>query len=125
MEQPQRLESANRERDELIVTHLSHAKRIVRKIASKLPPHLDRDDLMSAAVIGLIMAANRFDPSRGVQFLSFAEQRIRGTILDELRAQDLLTRSLRERFKLLEKKFAELEQRLGRDPTSDEVAESM
>ncbi|GAM09286.1 RNA polymerase sigma factor WhiG [Geobacter sp. OR-1] len=118
-------EAGNQVRDELIVAHLNHARRIARKIAAHLPPHLDRDDLMSAAVIGLIMAANRFDPTRGVQFISFAEQRIRGTILDELRAQDWLTRSLREKFKLLETKFAELEHQLGRDPASDEVAESM
>lgn len=119
------IEPCNAARDELIVTHLGHARRIVRKIASQLPPHLDRDDLMSAAVIGLIMAAERFDPSRGVQFLTFAEQRIRGTILDELRAQDWLTRSLREKFKRLEKTFAGLEQQLGRDPTSEEVARAM
>jgi RNA polymerase sigma factor for flagellar operon FliA len=124
-EQAQKTESRNVMRDELIVTHLSHAKRIMRKIASQLPPHLDRDDLMSAAVIGLIMAAERFDPSRGVQFLTFAELRIRGTIIDELRAQDWLSRSLREKFKRLEKTFSELERELGRDPTSEEVAVRM
>ena len=125
MAQPQYPAYDNRLRDELIVDHLGHAKRIVRKIASQLPPHLDRDDLMSAAVIGLIMAAERFDPSRGVQFLSFAEQWIRGTILDELRAQDWLSRSLREKFKRLERTFTELERELGRDPSSEEVAKAM
>jgi RNA polymerase sigma factor for flagellar operon FliA len=124
-EQAHKTESRNMVRDELIVTHLSHAKRIMWKIASQLPPHLDRDDLMSAAVIGLIMAAERFDPSRGVQFLTYAELRIRGTILDELRAQDWLSRSLRDKFKRLDKTFSELERELGRDPSSEEVAVAM
>lgn len=112
-------------RDELVVSHLPLVKFIVDRIASSLPPHLDRDDLRSAAVIGLISAAERFDPARGVQFKTFAEQRIRGTIMDELRAQDWLTRSLRDKFKRLEKEFALLEQRLGRNPSSEEVAQAM
>lgn len=112
-------------RDELVVTHLPLVKFIVDRIASSLPPHLDRDDLRSAAVIGLISAAERFDPGRGVQFKTFAEQRIRGTIMDELRAQDWLTRSLRDKFKKLEREFSLLEQRLGRNPSSDEVAAAM
>ena len=112
-------------RDELVVSHLPLVKFVVDRIASSLPPHLDRDDLRSAAVIGLISAAERFDPTRGVQFKTFAEQRIRGTIMDELRAQDWLTRSLRDKFKKLEREFSQLEQRLGRSPSSDEVAVAM
>lgn len=80
---------------------------------------------MSAAIIGLITAAERFDPARGVQFKTFAEQRIRGTIIDELRSQDWLTRSLRDKFKKLEKEFVLLEHRLGRNPTSEEVATAL
>ncbi len=112
-------------RDELIVSHLPLVKYLVGRIASQLPPHLDREDLMSAAVIGLITAAERFDPMRGVQFKTFVEQRIRGTIMDELRSQDWLTRSLRDKFKRLEREFSALEQRLGRHPTSEEVAAAM
>ncbi|BDV44446.1 DNA-directed RNA polymerase sigma-70 factor [Geotalea uraniireducens] len=117
--------SAAQTRDELIVSHLPLVKFLVTRIASQLPPHLDQEDLMSAAVIGLITAAERFDPSRGVQFKTFAEQRIRGTIIDELRSQDWLTRSLREKFKKLEKEFSLLEHRLGRNPTSEEVAAAL
>lgn len=113
------------DRDELIITHLPLVKFLVGRIASQLPPHLDREDLMSAAVIGLITAAERFDPGRGVQFKTFVEQRIRGTIMDELRSQDWLTRSLREKFKRLEHEFAILEQKLGRNPTSEEVSSAM
>lgn len=119
----QRAALANR--DELIVSHLPMVKYLVGKIASQLPPHLDREDLMSAAIVGLITAAERFDPLRGVQFKTFVEQRIRGTIMDELRSQDWLTRSVREKFKRLEREFASLEQKLGRNPTSEEVAAAM
>jgi RNA polymerase sigma factor for flagellar operon FliA len=118
-------EPVNRIRDQLIVTHLPYAKKIAMKLISQLPAHLDRDDLLSAAVIGLIMAAERFDPARGVTFKTFSEQRIRGTIIDELRAQDWLSRSLRDKFKLLEREFSQLEQQLGRDPLSEEVASAM
>ena len=117
--------SSGQSRDELIVSHLPLVKFLVGRIATQLPPHLDQDDLMSAAVIGLITAAERFDPSRGVQFKTFAEQRIRGTIIDELRSQDWLTRSLRDKFKKLEREFVMLEHRLGRNPTSEEVAKSL
>uniref|UniRef100_A0A831XK71 FliA/WhiG family RNA polymerase sigma factor n=1 Tax=Geobacter metallireducens TaxID=28232 RepID=A0A831XK71_GEOME len=117
--------SSAQSRDELIVSHLPLVKFLVGRIATQLPPHLDQDDLMSAAVIGLITAAERFDPSRGVQFKTFAEQRIRGTIIDELRSQDWLTRSLRDKFKKLEREFVMLEHRLGRNPTSEEVAQSL
>ena len=119
----QRAALANR--DELIVSHLPMVKYLVGRIASQLPLHLDRDDLMSAAIVGLITAAERFDPGRGVQFKTFVEQRIRGTIMDELRSQDWLTRSVREKFKRLEREFAVLEQKLGRNPTSEEVAGAM
>ncbi|RNC67258.1 MAG: FliA/WhiG family RNA polymerase sigma factor [Desulfuromonadales bacterium] len=117
--------STPQSRDELIVSHLPLVKFLVGRIASQLPPHLDQEDLMSAAIIGLITAAERFDPSRGVQFKTFAEQRIRGTIIDELRSQDWLSRSLRDKFKKLEKEFCMLEHRYGRNPTSEEVAASL
>jgi RNA polymerase sigma factor for flagellar operon FliA len=90
-----------------------------------LPQHLDKQDLMSAAIIGLINAADRFDPSRGVMFKTFAEQHIRGTIIDELRSYDVLSRSMRDKFKRLERQVAVLEQRLGRNPTSEEVAHAL
>lgn len=112
-------------RDELVLSHLQLVKFLVGRIAIHLPSHLDQDDLVSAAFIGLISAAERFDPSRGVKFKTFAEQRIRGTIMDELRAQDWLSRSLREKFKRLEREFCALEQKLGRNPSSEEVAAAM
>lgn len=113
------------DRDNLIVEHLPLVKYLVGRIIPHLPPHLDQQDLMSAAVIGLINAADRFDYTRGVLFKTFAEQHVRGTILDELRSYDVLSRSTREKFKRLEKEVVRLEHRLGRHPTSEEVAEAL
>lgn len=122
-EESQRM--GNQARDELILQHLPLVKFVVGRIAAQLPSHIDQDDLTSAAIIGLITAAERFDPTRGVQFKTFAEQRIRGTIMDELRAQDWLTRSMRDKFKKLERIFGELEHRHGRNPTSEEVSQAL
>jgi RNA polymerase sigma factor for flagellar operon FliA len=113
---------AQQSRDELILTHLPLVKFLVGRISAKLPSHLDQQDLMSAAIIGLITAAERFDPTRGIQFKTFAEKRIRGTIMDELRSQDWLPRGLREKYKKLECEFSRLEQKLKRNPSSEEIA---
>ncbi len=112
-------------RDELVMSHLPLVKYLVGRISAKLPPHLDQQDLLSVAVVGLITAAERFDPGRGIQFKTFAEKRIMGSIMDELRAQDWLPRTLREKYKRLEQEFSKLEQKLGRNPTSEEVAAAM
>lgn len=118
-------EPINQARDQLIISHLPFAKKIARRMLYQLPGHVDRNDLMSAAIIGLILAAQRFDPTRDIKFTTFAEQRIRGTIIDELRSQDWLSRSLRDKYKTLEREFSSLEQSLGRDPTGEEVANAM
>lgn len=112
-------------RNELVASHLSLVRFVVDRIASTLPPHLDRDDLKSAAMVGLISAAERFEPSRGVQFRTFAEQRIRGSVMDELRTQDWLSRGLRGKFKTLDRELSHLEQRLGRNPSCDEIAQAL
>jgi RNA polymerase sigma factor FliA len=112
-------------REQLILEHIPLVRYLVARISAKLPPHLDLQDLMSSAMIGLINAADRFDPSRGVLFKTFAEQHIRGTILDELRSYDVLSRSMRDKYKRLERELHLLENRLGRHPTSEEVADSL
>ena len=112
-------------RDGLIIDHLPLVKYLVGRIVPQLPPHLDSQDLMSAAVIGLINAADRFDPTRGVLFKTFAEQHVRGTILDELRSYDVLSRATREKYKRLEREVVNLEHRLGRNPTGEEVANAL
>lgn len=109
-------------RDELILEHLPLVKYLVGRMVPKIPSHLDPQDLMSAAAIGLIHAADRFDPTRGVLFKTFAEQHVRGTIIDELRSYDVLSRSLRDKYKRLERLVVTLEHRLGRNPTSEEMS---
>ena len=110
------------DREQLILEHMPLVKYLVGRMSAKLPQHLDQQDLTSSAMIGLINAADRFDPSRGVLFKTFAEQHIRGTILDELRSYDVLSRSMRDKYKRLERELHGLETRLGRHPTSEEVA---
>ncbi|MGA2151554.1 MAG: FliA/WhiG family RNA polymerase sigma factor [Geobacteraceae bacterium] len=112
-------------RDELIVSHLPLVKYLVKRIAANLPSYLDEDDLISVAVIGLITSAERFEPSRGIRFKTYAEQRIKGTIYDELRAQDWFSRSVREKYKRLEREMMSLSHKLGRDPASEEIADAL
>jgi RNA polymerase sigma factor for flagellar operon FliA len=112
-------------RDDMIVEHMPLVKYLVGRIAPKLPAHLDLQDLISAATVGLINAADRFDPERGVLFKTFAEQHVRGAIIDELRSYDVLSRSMREKYKRLEREVLNLEHQLGRHPTGDEVAAAL
>ncbi len=112
-------------REQLILEHIPQMRYLVNKMAAKLPPHLDLQDLMSAAMVGLINAADRFDSTRGVLFKTFAEQHVRGTILDELRSYDMLSRTMRDKYKRLERELRQLEHLLGRNPTSEEVAEAL
>jgi len=111
--------------EQMIVDHIPLVRYLVGRMSSRLPVHIDQQDLMGAAMIGLINAADRFDPSRGVLFKTFAEQHVRGTILDELRSYDVLSRSMRDKYKRLERELRILEQKLGRNPTSEEVAAAL
>lgn len=113
------------DREQLILAHMPLVRYLVGRMAAKLPPHLDQQDLTSSAMIGLINAADRYDPSRGVLFKTFAEQHIRGTILDELRSYDVLSRSMRDKYKRLEREMRGLENLLGRHPTCEEVAAAL
>lgn len=112
-------------REQMIIAHLPLVRYLVSRFAAQLPQHVDLQDLSGAALIGLVDAAGRFDATMGVQFKTFAEQRIRGAILDELRANDPLGRTMRDRSKLLEREMVRQERLLGRDPTSDEMAEGL
>lgn len=95
---------------------------VVNRIAVRLPSHIDSEDLYSVGVIGLIDAANKFDPNRGAQFKTYAEFRIKGAILDQLRSMDWVSRSTRRKTRKLERAYAEVEQTLGRAAHGEEVA---
>jgi RNA polymerase sigma factor for flagellar operon FliA len=90
-----------------------------------LPKHVDSNDLISAGIMGLIKAVETFEPERGFKFETYAGHKIRGAILDELRALDWIPRSVRQKSRELQRVFAKLENQLGRIPYDDEVCEEM
>lgn len=115
----------NSSRDKLILEYAPLIKYISQKIAARLPANIELDDLMSSGVIGLMDAIDKYDSSRDNKFKTYAEFRIRGAILDELRAQDWVPRSVREKAKQLERCYARIEQRMGRQATDEEVCEEL
>ncbi len=115
----------NASRDALILEHLPQIKYIAHRISAKLPSHVELNDLVSAGVLGLLDAVEKFDPGRGVKFKTYAELRVKGAILDSLRNLDWAPRSLRKRSKDLEKVYKELEQRFGRPATDKEVCDEL
>ncbi len=113
------------QKDQLIQEYAPLIKFIAQKIAVRLPSNIELDDLMSAGVIGLMDAIDKYDPTRDNKFKTYAEFRIRGAILDELRAQDWVPRSIRDKAKLLDKTMVQLEVDLGRSATDEEVAKAL
>ncbi|MFB3925557.1 MAG: sigma-70 family RNA polymerase sigma factor [Syntrophales bacterium] len=110
-------------RDELIIKYAPLVKNIVERIAAKVPSHIaDREDLMNVGIIGLISALGKFDEKRNVQFETYARYRIRGAVLDELRARDWIPRSTRNKSARLEEAFSKLQKKLGKPPEDEEVA---
>ncbi len=114
-----------KKRNELIVKYAPLVKNIAERMAMRLPPHVDRDDLISAGTMGLISAVERFDENRNVPFEIYARHRVRGAILDDLRSRDILSRSSRNKDTRLESAFRQLRNELGREPEEEEVAEFM
>lgn len=110
------------DREALITECLPLVKFVAHRIGAHLPSHVDVDDLIHSGILGLIDAIKKFEPSRGVKFKTYAEQRIRGAILDGLRDLDWVPRSLRRKKKDIENAYHELEQLLGRAATDEEVA---
>lgn len=114
-----------RAKEELTVENLSLVKYVAERIKDNLPPEVDREDLVSYGVFGLIDAIEKFDQNRGIKFETYAIPRIRGAIFDGLRAYDIAPRSLRQKAKVLGKAITEVEMRLGRTATDEEVAEEL
>lgn len=112
-------------KDEIIIEYAPLIKFIAQKIASRLPSNIELDDLISCGVIGLMDAIQKFDPTRDNKFKTYAEFRVRGAILDELRAQDWVPRSIREKSKLVERTYAKLESELGRPATDEEMCKEL
>jgi len=114
--------SAQGKRDDMIAEGIPLVKYIAYRIASRVPQNVDVDDLINSGIMGLIEAAERFEPERNVKFKTYAEQRIRGAILDGLRREDWIPRSLRSKKKDIEGAYRSLEQRHGRAAEDEEVA---
>lgn len=113
------------ERDVMIIEHIPLLRHIVGRMNFDGKGGLDQDDLYGFGMLGLIAAADAFDPSRGLKFSTFAYPKIRGAILDELRRMDFLPRGRRERVRDVDKVVRELEQRNGYPPSPEEIASQM
>ncbi len=109
-------------RDQLILHYVHLVRFVVGRLGIPTTSTLDAEDLMSYGVIGLINAVDRFEPARGIKFEAYATARIRGAVIDQLRALNWMPRSAVSRARQIEHILAELEQRLGRPANEDEVA---
>jgi RNA polymerase sigma factor FliA len=112
-----------RDREFLITECLPLVKFVAHRISARLPSHVEVDDLIHSGILGLMDAVKKFEPGRNVKFKTYAEQRIRGAILDGLRDLDWVPRSLRRKKKDIENAYHLLEQQFGRAATDEEVAD--
>ncbi len=108
--------------DERVTRYIGLVRAVVQRLAASLPAHVPREDLESYGVMGLLEALQRYDPSQGVRFETFAWHRIRGAILDHLRSLDLAVRSDRQIARRIERAHEHLTSRLGREPSREELA---
>ena len=113
------------DKDECVREYAPLVKRIAHHLMLRLPSSVAVDDIIQAGMIGLLDAAKRYDELRGAQFETFAAQRIRGSMLDELRQADWMPRSLRRDMRRVEAAMSKMQQRLGRPPTESEVAQEL
>ena len=113
------------DRNALIRQYQPLVRRLAHHMMAKLPPSVEVDDLIQVGLIGLSDALSRYEASQGVQFETFATQRIRGAMLDELRENDWMSRSSRKSQKDIEVALRRLEHRLGRSPSESEIANEM
>lgn len=118
-------DNAAEERERLILEHLPQVRLIARRIHERLPDSVNIEDLISTGTLGLIAAIDRFDPSHNVKLKTYAEYKIRGAILDSLRGLDWAPRQQRKRCKQIESAIATAEQRLGRMPSEEEIAQEL
>ncbi|MFO7580510.1 MAG: RNA polymerase sigma factor FliA [Nitrosomonas halophila] len=118
-------ETGTIDKEQFIIEYTPLVKRIAHHMMAKLPASVMVDDLIQAGMIGLMDAISRYEGSYGRQFESYAAQRIRGSILDELRDADWLPRSLRKKMRQIEAAIRALEQRLDHPPSEQELADEL
>jgi RNA polymerase sigma factor FliA len=113
------------ERERLILDHSNMVRTTATRLLARLPNGVSHDDLYSAGIIGLIDAIEKYNPATGIPFHHYAKIRVRGAMLDEIRSMDWVPRSLRQKNAALEQACIALLQKLGRQPSEDEIAEQM
>jgi RNA polymerase sigma factor for flagellar operon FliA len=113
------------EKEQIIQDMLPYIKYTAYRLAWRLPPQLTIDDLISVGIMGLLDAIERFDPSRSTTLKTFAEYRIKGAMLDELRSAEWAPKHLQKKINELKNAFSHLEKTLGRPPSEEEVAECL
>jgi RNA polymerase sigma factor for flagellar operon FliA len=113
------------DKEECLREYSHLVKRIAHQMMTRLPYSVQIDDIIQAGMMGLLDAASRYDELHGAQFETYATQRIRGAMLDELRAADWLPRSLRRDMRRIEVAISHLQQKLGRSPNETEIAEEL
>ncbi len=112
-------------RERLVLHYAPLVKYVAGRVGTGLPAHVDAGDLVQSGIFGLVDAIDRFEPERGLKFETYAMQRIRGAILDDLRAQDWVPRSVRSRAREVERALERLEARLLRTASDAEVADEL
>jgi RNA polymerase sigma factor FliA len=122
---PQAVRLSAEEREQLILDHLPQVRLIARRIHDRLPESVSLDDLVSTGIVGLISAIDHFDSSHNVKLKTYAEYKIRGAILDNLRGLDWAPRQQRRRSKQIEAAISAAEQRLKRCPSEEEIAKEL
>lgn len=111
---------------ETIIQEFAHVvKAMAYRLAYRLPAYMDAEDLVSVGIMGLMDAMDKYDPNREAKFKTYAEFRIRGAMLDEIRSMDWIPRSVHERVSMLQRTHTRLLNRLGRPPTDEEIAAEM
>ncbi|MBI3285007.1 MAG: RNA polymerase sigma factor FliA [Burkholderiales bacterium] len=117
--------SGKSDKNFLLREHAPLVKRLAYQLKARLPPSVEVDDLVQAGMIGLLDAVNRYEDTHGAQFETYAIQRIRGAMLDELRNSDWLPRGVRQNMRKIENAMNALQQKLGRPPLETEVAKQL
>lgn len=111
--------------DELVTQNVDLVKRIAHHLIARMPSNIDVDDLMQSGMVGLLEAANNFDPSRGASFETYAGIRIRGSMIDDIRKHDWTPRSVHRKYRKVAEAIGALENELGRPARSQEIAERL
>lgn len=112
-------------RNELVMAHVGLVRALAQRLSRRLPSQVDRAELVSVGVLGLIDAATRYQPSLGVPFDAFARRRIQGAMLDSLRQLDRVPRSVRRLQRQVEEAMTTLRHTLGREPEADDLARAL